>query len=100
MSSIREEIERKLKEKLASGPGKGKIIVASTDGLPIASTLPEGHSQDLQELSAYSTQIVKQVKRLLNEMGYAGPKYIQIKTEDGSVLNIYVRSNKVVIYIS
>ena len=98
--TIREEIEKILREKVKARGEGGKLIIASTDGLPIASSLPEEQSQDTNELSAYSMQIVNEVKKLLHEMGYSSPKFIQIKTEDGTHLNIYVRNDKIVIYIT
>ena len=102
MSSLREDLERKLKEKLsevADVPGSGKVIIASTDGLPIASTLPETENRYVEEMSAYSTQIVKQVKTILHDLGLTDPQFIQIKTADGVVLNMYIKGNKIAIYI-
>ncbi len=99
MATTREKLEKDLKEALRDSGRSGNIVVATTEGLTIASTFREDEKAYTDAISAYATQIVNQVKMILNELGISSPEYIRVKAKDGSEIDIYVKEKKIVIYI-
>jgi len=82
--SISEQIADKLKALEAKVPGVEASLVATPDGLPIASALPP--EVDEEHIAAMCATVHSSAERVCNELGKGPPEVSFVRGEGGYVL--------------